>query len=189
MDKIVYILSGEFFLRCRPNGGTVVLLRSAYVSLLIYVPALVIKVYCSTNAVLHFSPAAFRIELGDTLPWLGAVFAGAYAAFYTRFSSQWSYLANLYNQIMFSNVMRPETDHARNIIEVWWAAFIEDAQDLHLAGKSMFKSIIIDCLTDADTVRVFLQSTDNSNKRLKDLERVLNFKAADPLPAADSQSN
>src|SRR5690606_6800070 len=62
-----------------------------------------------------------------------------YLALYSRFSSQWGYLSNLYNQIK-----QAETSLQVNkkTLNYWKAGFIEDAVELHLALKPMFAMII-----------------------------------------------
>lgn len=67
----------------------------------------------------------------------GATFGATYAALYTRFSSQWTYLAGLYNQLMATQAHAPiDNDPERaGIYLAWEAAFIEDADDLHLSTK------------------------------------------------------
>ncbi len=190
MDKLVYILSGEFALAGRPNGGTAVFLRSLWVTLLIYLLVLPIKSYCSKGAVFQFSAAQLRIEVGETLPWVGAIFAGAYAAFYSRFAAQWSYLASLYNQIMAACVvLTPENRTSNQALVIWNAAFIEDAQDLHLAGKSMFKAIVVGLLQNEQIVRVFLESTEGGANRLRKLESALGFTAAVSADISDPPPN
>src|SRR5688572_23791920 len=100
MDKflsgIVGLLSGEFLLKGRANGGTVILLRTVFVSAWIYLLALALHSYSAKGAMLSFSPTQFSEDLHETLPWLGAILAGVYAALYARFSAQWDYLASLY---------------------------------------------------------------------------------------------
>ena len=69
----------------------------------------------------------------------GAVYAGIYIALYSSFSSQWSYLSNLYNQI---KVVEATEGSNRSVIDEMKAAFIEDAIELHLSRKPMFAMII-----------------------------------------------
>ena len=136
MDKIIDVVSGEVVLAFRPNGGTAVLLRSLWVTLLLYALAIAAKSYCADGATLAFSRDQLRHEVGETLPWLGAIFAGAYAAFYSRFAAQWGYLAGLYNQIMAACATLPSAQLTNNtVLLMWKAALIEDAQDLHLRGN------------------------------------------------------
>jgi len=84
------------------------------------------------------------MQVVNTLHWFGAIFASIYAALYTRFASQWSYLANLYNQIKQTEAQTAHGgDEAKKYIEDWKAGFIEDAYELHLVGKPLFASIIL----------------------------------------------
>jgi hypothetical protein len=57
---------------------------------------------------------------------------------YARFSSQWSYLAGVYNQIKAAEC---RTGFQETVLAQWKAGFIEDAADLHLLRKAMFASI------------------------------------------------
>lgn len=181
MDKLISALSGEFLLRHRPNGGTAVFLRSIWVTTLIYLLVIPIKSYCGEHAILQFSAHQLKIEIGETLPWLGAIFAGAYAAFYSRFAAQWNYLATLYNQLVATCVpLDKETRDNNEVLNAWRAAFVEDALDLHLARKSMFRSVVVGWLQRPLVVATFLESTEDGNQRIKDLEKQLDFKAAVP---------
>ena len=180
MSAFVDFLSGEFFLHKRPNGGTAVLFRSLWVTTLVCLLVLPIKSYCAAKTQMSFSAAQLKLELGQMIPWFGAIFAGTYAAFYSRFAAQWSYLASLYNQIMATVATAPRGQFPNQALVNWHAAFIEDAQDLHLAQKSMFASVIRDLLQDPYVVRVFLACTHGGPNRLRDLERQLNIVAAVP---------
>ncbi|KER81306.1 hypothetical protein [Xanthomonas arboricola] len=180
MSAVVDFLSGEFLLRSRPNGGTAVLFRSLWVTTLICAMVLPIKSYCAADTELAFSAAQLKVELGQMIPWFGAVFAGTYAAFYSRFAAQWSYLASLYNQITATIASAPAGHFPNEALIGWKAAFIEDAQDLHLARKSMFASVIKGFLQDPQVVRVFLSYTDGGPDRLHDLQLQLNCVAVTP---------
>jgi hypothetical protein len=180
MSLVVHVLSGEFVLRGRANGGTAVLLRSVFVTALIYVPTLAFKSYLSVGSELVFSPIQMQAEILDTLPWIGAIFAGSYAALYSRFSTQWGYLANLYNQIMSTCASMPEKQRKNNpTLATWQAAFIEDAQDLHLARKPMFSSIIRCMLLQDEIRQEFLDSTSDGARRLAKLEKQLSIASAE----------
>lgn len=69
------------------------------------------------------------------LPWLGATIAASYAASYSRFASQWVYLAELYNQIKAAELSIPEvlTPAQVLVFAEWKAGFLEDCETLHLA--------------------------------------------------------
>ncbi len=95
LDKITRLLSGECLLARRPNGGGVILARSIYVSVIVYAVSLIIKSGTEPEAMLSFSFAELKRNINETIPWVGTIFAGVYAALYTRYSSQWSYLVSL----------------------------------------------------------------------------------------------
>jgi len=134
------LLSGEYLLvRYRyPNGGTVVFLRSAHVTLIVFFGAMGISNLLDPSRGPEFSMHAFLSQTSDHVPWLGAIFTAVYALLYARFSSQWTYLAGIYNQIKAAQ-LREKVDPA--ILAEWQAAFIEDCDDLHLIRKPMFASI------------------------------------------------
>jgi hypothetical protein len=104
----------------------------------------------------------------EILPWLAAIFAGVYVALYTRFSSQWTYLANLFNQIVQAQLALPEKPHEAqlNTMASWKAAFIEDAEDLHLAAKPMFLVAVQDWGSDARVASRFVHNTVGGEQRL-----------------------
>ncbi|WP_445143376.1 hypothetical protein [Dyella sp. Tek66A03] len=185
MDKVISVLSGEFFLNHRPNGGTAVLLRSVWVTALIYALVIPIKSYCGDHAIFQFSAHQLKKEIGETLPWLGAIFAGVYAAFYSRFAAQWNYLATLYNQLVATCApLSKENREDNEVLNAWRAAFVEDALDLHLARKSMFRSVVIGMLRRPQVVATFLASTKDGERRIMELEKQLDFEAAKPPQAA-----
>lgn len=182
MERLLYWLSGEFLLEGRPNGGTAVLMRSLMVTVVLYLPALALRSYCEKDALFQFSLVQLRAEVHETIPWIGAIFGGAYAALYTRFAAQWSYLAGLYNQIMATNVTATGSAHNQRAMDTWKAGFIEDAQDLHLASKSMFKGVIEHYLSQGDMVHTFIDATDGTGDRVRKMEKELGIKAAAPTP-------
>ncbi|SDE29508.1 hypothetical protein [Myxococcus virescens] len=162
-------LSGEFFLDKKANGGTVVLKRSLWVTFLVYLVAFPLKVVTDPESVWGtLSLRGFLGDLHDTAPWAGAVFAGAYAAFYARFSSQWAYLAGLYNQILQAE-LAVEPDQKERI-EVWWVGFIEDALELHLATKPMFAAVIRHLLTKPGVRKEFENGVPGGKWRLPELQ-------------------
>jgi hypothetical protein len=134
-------MSGEWLLtRCKlANGGSVILMRALLTGATIYAIALVLRNVLDETRTWHFSLSEIRSQIKDTLSWFGAAFAGVYAALYTRFASQWSYLANVYNQIKAAECR--ESCNADRLAE-WKTGFIDDAIELHLAGKPSIASII-----------------------------------------------
>ena len=76
--------------------------------------------------------------------WFVALFGAAYAGLYTRFASQWSYLAGVYNAIKAAETRAGATDgRALIALAEWKAGFIEDADSLHLATKPTIAPIIL----------------------------------------------
>lgn len=141
-DCVVYWLSGEWLLKDggRPNGGTLVLTRTIFVTIWVMSVVLLMKNLIDPALGLKFSLSCLRSQLVDLAPWAGAVFGGVYLALYSRFASQWSYLANVYNQIKLAEVTLPTND--RPEMAQWKAGFIEDAISLHLAQKPIFVGVI-----------------------------------------------
>lgn len=140
-ECVVEVLSSEWLLTCvqRSNGGTTIALRSLFTSIILYLLSLGLRNLVDPSRTWHPSPHQFQVEVGATLPWLGTIFAATYAALYARFSSQWTYLANLYNQIKAAECRNDRNDE---VLAEWKAGFIEDAIELHLAYKPLFASVI-----------------------------------------------
>jgi hypothetical protein len=166
------LLSCEFVLKWIPNGGTAVLIRSVFISLGVYLITIAFKSRITPGATWHFDPSSFRALVGETIPWFGAIFAGVYVALYSRFASQWNYLASLYNQIMQAAVENPPEGVSReSALRIWQAGFIEDAEDLHLAGKPMFASIIQSMLAKPEIRANFIAHSPGGVERLAKLEQ------------------
>ncbi|MBI2074168.1 MAG: hypothetical protein HYT81_14230 [Gemmatimonadetes bacterium] len=142
------------------------------VGLLIYAIAVALSEVLDPTKAFRFSWTAARLAVKGTLPWFGAIFAGVYAAFYARFSSQWSYLAELYNQIKATEAQAPPT--AAATIASWKAGFIEDADELHLAPKPMYAAIIRTWLSDAAVRNDFIEYAPGGQARLDSLMAVVN---------------
>lgn len=166
-------LSGEWMLAYfkQGNGGGAVIARALQVTITIYVCAILLRAFFTPNTGWEVDHEAFDALVIDTIPWFGAIFAATYAAFYARFSSQWNYLANLYNQIMAAKTVATDTRSASFV--KWQAAFIEDAQDLHLAAKPMFASVIHFMLEDPDIKAAFIRYSFGGEKRLQQLRPLI----------------
>ena len=174
MDRLIYFISGEYLLHHRPNGGTVVFLSAAQLTLVIYAPLAFLNYYADHEMTSSFSLKAFAKAIADTIPWLGAVFAAAYATFYSRFAAQWNYLANLYNQIMAASVSLSTYDkNNSDELRLWKAAFIEDAHDLHLIRKPMFEHLVRALLEEDDIRQTFIDSCPDGANRVAEIDRVL----------------
>lgn len=142
----VWVISGEFLLTWphrRANGGTIILTRALIVSALLYVFAIGLDESLNPNSTLQFSGERLRLAVKNTLPWFGGIFTVVYAALYARFSSQWTYLAGVYNQIKAAEArLVPSEAESHEAIVAWKAAFVEDADELHLAVKPMYAALI-----------------------------------------------
>jgi hypothetical protein len=138
-EHVVRLLSCEWLLDWAPNGGAVILIRAVVVAVTFDVLGVLVFCVLDPTRSHALGVTVFRSELADKLHWFGAMFAVAYAALYSRFASQWSYLAGVYNQIKAAEARR-DCD-PRKIAE-WKAGFIVDAHELHLAQKPLFEEII-----------------------------------------------
>jgi len=179
VDRAVSFFAGEWILNWSHhtvNGGTVVATRTLWLTAWIYIPAFVLKTTLSGGKVPVFDFRQGLADIVDTLPWLAAIFGGIYAAFYTRFSSQWTYLACLYNQIMQAHVTLPIDDRESRMgaLAAWKAGFIEDAEDLHLAAKPMFLVAVRQWGTDPLVAERYSKNTVGGRLRLKSLLDRLN---------------
>jgi hypothetical protein len=164
-------ISGEFLLKNRPNGGTVVLRRTLLISVAAYLLAIGVRSRLELGAMWAFDMSVARKLVVDTIPWFGAIFAGTYVALYARFASQWNYLASLYNQIMVALAQHPpEGMTSSEILALWQAGFIEDAEELHLARKPMFASVIASMLTETAVRDAYVSYTPGGKARLDKLE-------------------
>lgn len=168
---MIRLISFEFVLKWMPNGGTAVLIRSWLVTLWLYVLAISLKSRVEPGATWQFDLNTLRALVSDTIPWIGAIFAGVYVALYSRFASQWSYLANLYNQILQAAVQSPPQGiSSEQVYRLWQAGFIEDAEELHLARKPMFASVIASMLAKHETREKFVEHSPGGEMRLTKLE-------------------
>lgn len=157
--------SGEYLLE-RPdvaNGGTVVFLRAFHSAICIVALALAFQNLVDPTRGSHFDFGELRTQLSNIGPVLGAVFAATYAALYTRFASQWTYLAGVYNQI---KAAASRKDACPDIIAEWKAGFIEDASELHLLRKPMIASISSTWLQDAAVLKALVDWTPKGAEKL-----------------------
>jgi hypothetical protein len=151
-----------------PNGAEVIVVRSAWLS---------ISAYGFVQlAFLAVDPARSEIGVGEMalrvvsdIEKLGVLFGAFYAVFYTRFSSQWTYLANLYNQIKRTQSALPENLPASSkaaMVE-WKAGFLEDAFALHLANKPTLSETVRLWLEDAEVRDAFCRFTPHAGHYLR----------------------
>jgi len=102
--------SGEWVLKLAgpSNGGDIIALRAVLTTT---------AIAGAYYVLVPHRTSASSASVDDNVKLFGAVFAGVYAALYTRFASQWGYLANVYG-------------------------FIDDAFILHLAAKESFAGAV-----------------------------------------------
>ncbi len=169
--KIIGIISFEFILTSckKSNGGSIIALRSFLSALSIFLIILTVINIIDPNRSFSFSCREFRLQIIDKISWLGVFFASIYVALYARFSSQWTYLANLYNQIKQTEAKDPVNEI--KIAELK-AGFIEDAEVLHLFSKPIFASIICTWGKEAIVKKKYIKFTPGGEQRYK---RVINI--------------
>ncbi|MBU9154298.1 hypothetical protein KTD28_06715 [Burkholderia gladioli] len=164
---IVGLISGEWVVtRClKTNGGDAILFRTCWVTLLVAVAVVGIRLHWVHAP--NGDKIAVTRHLLDVGGWLSAVFGGVYLALYARFSSQWTYLASLYNQIKQTEATAGVNSA---VLASWKAGFIEDAENLHLACKSSFAPVIKAWGTDAAVASAFVSYAPGSASRWKKLQ-------------------
>lgn len=151
-----------------PNGSGVIVLRALLTSTLIYAFLLVARNLIEPGRTWQMSWPELRRQLIETGSMYGVIFAGLYAGLYARFSSQFTYLANVYNQIKAAQCREKCEKLA---LADWKAAFIEDAEDMHVATKPMFASIIRAWGSEVEVEQQFLKNAPRGSKRFGPLMR------------------
>jgi hypothetical protein len=173
-DAVVGLISFEFLLKGarRANGGAIVFSRALLTSLVVYAVSLLITQLGDPARGMTFSFSALVEAATGKMSWLGALFGAIYLALYTRFSSQWTYVANVYNQIKAAEAKAGTQDNKEALAQ-WKAGFIEDAQELHLATKGIFAGVIQAWLSDVEVKKQFVQHAPGGEDRLRALEEVV----------------
>jgi hypothetical protein len=146
-----------------PNGGSIILLRSVLTALGVYLAALALRNFIDPTRTWTPSLRELRLQIEETAPWFGTMFAAIYAALYARFASQWTYLANLYNQIKAAEC---RNDCNEKALAGWKAGFIEDAQELHLCLKPLFASVIQAWAKERAVREAFVDNAPGGEERL-----------------------
>lgn len=156
----------------RANGGTIILVRAFLTALLLYALAIAFKHGVDPMRTSEFSWLELRLELSRSFQWFGAIFAAVYVALYARFAAQWTYLANLYNQIKQAEARAAEKGNdaavAQKLCE-WKAGFLEDAEVLHLSTKPVFASVISAWSRDRGVQICYVALTPGGRVRLPSL--------------------
>ncbi len=163
--------SFEWLLTRFPNGGTIILVRALLIAIAIYLSSIGLQNAFDPSRTWRFSGAELMSQVSGTLHWFGAILGAVYAALYTRFSSQWGYLADVYNQIKAAEC---SADCKAAPLTQWKAGFIEDAEDLHLATKRTFASVIRAWGRDEAVSAEFAQSAPGGSQRFAALMQRVN---------------
>lgn len=181
------MLSGEFILDHCPNGGGVIILRTLICSLVLFLAATGVHEFLDPKAVLRFDADDLGKAAHKNFEWFGAIFVAVYVALYSRFSSQWSYLAGVYNQICQSRAESGATQvpaqgplFATGLCQgltvqderyaSWMAGFIADAFEMHLDRKGIFSGCIESMLLVPGVRDAFLQAADENRAELEQFE-------------------
>jgi hypothetical protein len=163
--------SGEFYLARRPNSGTVVLIRTLWVTGLLTLAALGARERLAHGATWQLAWPHREIMM-QLVPWVGAIFGATYAGLYARFASQWTYLAGLYNQIMAVAAQTDSKIHSNrdDVLAAWRAGFIEDAEDVHLARRPLYAGVILSFAQKPGVRSAYAEFTAGGAERLARLE-------------------
>jgi hypothetical protein len=163
--SVLDFVSGEWLLTKYhlPNGGTVIAMRAMIAALLIYGIGLALMNFIDPTRAWQFSFTEMRLQVLATAKWFGAIFVGVYTALYSRFASQWSYVAGIYNQIKAAECRGGEPKLPLN---QWKAGFIEDADALHVAAKPAIASVIRNWGSDEEVKAQFEIDVPNGAARL-----------------------
>jgi hypothetical protein len=167
------------------NGGDVILLRSLAAAGEIYALALFIRNGLDPRHAWPTGLAPIRTEILATASWFGPIFAGVYASLFARYSSQWNYLAGVYNKIKETEARGAPSEPA---MAQWKAAFIEDADDLHLTEKPMFASTIFAWGSEPLVHEQFVEHTIHGSARWEDIMGRVSRKIGKPLTAPRASS-
>lgn len=142
--SFVDFASFEWFMSPRlPNGGAAVLARTLSCISMEFL-ALTIALWNLIDPERAGCPSWFELrrQLIDLAPGFAAATGAIYVALYARFTSQWNYLAGLYNQIKETEILMPRNSASKKRMAEWKAGYIEDAKELHLHTKPIIAGII-----------------------------------------------
>lgn len=180
MFKVFFeVTSGEWMLRkLKSNGGEVIAIRSMFVAVQLVACFLFLKNLIDPKLTSTISYYAFREQIIDISPLFGGLYCGIYLALYSRFSSQWTYLANVYNLIKQSEMQAPSDPilHRRwkRKLACWKAGYIEDADVLHLIGKDNVAVIVHHWGKDLMIKEAFIRNAAGGQVRWEALLRLAN---------------
>lgn len=179
--------NGEVLLRWWANCGTVIAVRAVWSSLFLSTIALAVSNAVDPKSVWGWSGDVLHTQVHAGLPWFATSLAASYAAFYTRFASQWAYAAELYNAIKAAECEAADP-HSEPLAE-WKAGFMEDCHDLHLARKPSFATTILAWGEDPTVRRMFSLHAVGGEARLVTLLCIASEEAERPLPEIGTRAS
>lgn len=145
---MLFIISGEFILCWFANSGAVVLTRALWASFHTLLIAFWANSIIDIGPAGRFDPFMAWNEFQAHGVWYAYVFAAIYTALYSRFMAQWKYMGDLYNSLMAKTIDKEGIAKGGTHLAMWWAAFIEDAEVMHLATKESYAGPIRSLLLD-----------------------------------------
>lgn len=175
LERVLDYLSGQWIVDwIGANGGHVVVLRSVFVGTVLTLLVVSLQALIEPARTGPVSLHGLQSQLTDLGAIIGAIFAGVYAALYSRFVSQWAYLAGVYNMIKQAEAA---SGCSPLVIAQWKAGYIEDAETLHLLGKSLVAPIVKAWAAEPEVERAFVTHTHGGQPRLdkvrKKVDRML----------------
>lgn len=169
-------LSAEFILNHTSNSGAVVLLRALWTAFWVMVIAIILNSILDNGITSNLQPKLIKTGFQTHPTWYAIVFAAVYTALYTRYSSQWQYLAKLYNDIKSKEIdiasRMDDLECTGPLLDRWKAAFIADANAMHLATQESYSTVIGDWLRNEAVRTAYQEANDGAAydalvKRLK----------------------
>lgn len=153
LKNVHSFLSGECLLTRYQfeNGGATILVRSLWMAFVI--SSMIVLCHYVLQPT-PFSWRSFTNSILETYEICLAVFGAVYGGLYARFASQWTYLATTYHQI---KAVESQGSVNLTALAEWKAAFLEDADELHLASKRIFATVIRAWGHDRSVKSVFLR--------------------------------
>jgi hypothetical protein len=176
-SKLISFLSAEWLLlNGHPNGGDVVIFRTLWVGTVLVILLATIQASPLNIELCEWGHKVWSNSILMLRGSQGPVIYGAvYAAFYARFTSQWTYMANLYNQIKQAEVSEANNLNTKALSQ-WKAGYIEDAYTTHMATKPTVAGVIQAWYAQPDVRDAFIQHSKDHTKIIYWLkkQRVLN---------------
>jgi len=174
----VKALSAELLLLYKANSGSVVFFRALWTAYWVMVIAIILNSIVDNGCTSKLEPGLVWSGFKAHPTWYAIVLAAVYTALYTRYASQWQYLAKLYNDIKSKEIdLASRGEHPERtgpLLDRWKAAFIADANAMHLATQESYATVIGDWLNSEHIRAAYLEANDEAayNELVKRLMKV-----------------